>query len=429
MAYRTPPAGCRLGRRGRRASRFVGVALLVTVALTAGCAVRTPAAAGRSIRIAPKPIPEDAWPERYVEPLVEIATRLPGECRPPGDSSLQRHYEILVRNPSGRGTHFYEGVWGQGIINRVDVPEEPGAVRLDFYSCCTPREDFDRIVDANASHPFRQPLIDVTPFILRHPATQAPSDDAPRGVVLHLTGLFGGNKYEDVVVTRMRQRGWTTLSAGQPLGAVFRRKGVPVLPGPLLEHSAAALATELDGRLAEWAYGAEAALAWLWHAHPELEGRPVVLVGFSIGAIAAPTVAARLGKHIDAAVLIAGGADAARIATRIVLNDGDARTGLFLVAHDSSVADESLERLFELTRESARLAPYSTSAFLRDKPVLMLQASLDKVVPAETGDLLYERLEGPERWSYPVGHYGLIWLLPSKAAAIASWVDRHVGAP
>ena len=47
-------------------------------------------------------------------------------------------------------------------------------------------------------------------------------------------------------------------------------------------------------------------------------------------------------------------------------------------------------------------------------------------MPAASGRLLYERLGRPERWSYPLGHYGLFALLPSQSKKIADWVEAAV---
>jgi hypothetical protein len=56
----------------------------------------------------------------------------------------------------------------------------------------------------------------------------------------------------------------------------------------------------------------------------------------------------------------------------------------------------------------------------------MIQGMFDGVVPASTGDVLYERLARPERWSYPLGHGGVFWLLPQRAGYIIDWVERTV---
>ena len=75
----------------------------------------------------------------------------------------------------------------------------------------------------------------------------------------------------------------------------------------------------------------------------------------------------------------------------------------------------------------SKLDPYHTAESLHGVPTLMLQASLDRIVSASSGRLLYEALGRPERWSYPLGHIGLFAVLPAQAGRIADWVEAKVG--
>ena len=58
--------------------------------------------------------------------------------------------------------------------------------------------------------------------------------------------------------------------------------------------------------------------------------------------------------------------------------------------------------------------------------MLLLHAAFDRIVPASTGDELYRRSGRPERWTYPLGHLGLFWWLPTQASRITAWVDDAV---
>jgi hypothetical protein len=119
--------------------------------------------------------------------------------------------------------------------------------------------------------------------------------------------------------------------------------------------------------------------------------------------------------RIDAAVIVGGGANVARI-----MIDGSLLGIADRVPH-------SLRRpLDELSRSylaATRLDPYHMAPSLRPLPVLMLHARWDAIVPAATGELLWERLGRPERWTYPLGHFGLFWWLPNEAGAIADWIE------
>jgi hypothetical protein len=64
-----------------------------------------------------------------------------------------------------------------------------------------------------------------------------------------------------------------------------------------------------------------------------------------------------------------------------------------------------------------------------DKPVLLVQAALDSTVQASGGDLLWERLEQPDRWVFSGGHRLLFWRLRDQAVPIADWIDQAIAAP
>ena len=61
-------------------------------------------------------------------------------------------------------------------------------------------------------------------------------------------------------------------------------------------------------------------------------------------------------------------------------------------------------------------------------PVLLIHAREDREVPADTGDLLYERLGRPERWEYDGGHSWVFLILPRLKGEIARWLEGAAGA-
>src|SRR5690606_23625006 len=89
-----------------------------------------------------------------------------------------------------------------------------------------------------------------------------------------------------------------------------------------VDDAARRIAAAVDEVLAENAYAAEAALEYLDRRRPDLAGLPVAVIGFSAGALAAPTAAARLGERVSGVVLIGGGADIFRISQRNSLTRG-----------------------------------------------------------------------------------------------------------
>lgn len=253
-----------------------------------------------------------------------------------------------------------------------------------------------------------------------HVWLREPAGGPARGLVVALLSL-GDSRYEDAVIDELNRRGWAVLGSPYPFGLEFMFG--PSLEGPYTtEAFAREIAARLDSRLAEWAYGCEAVLEELAETRPELAQRPMVILGFSAGALGAPAVAARLHGRVDAAVLIGGGADMLRIihTSHLFRNAAQVRW------EEGPIAPEVLDELSGHYLAASRLDPYHTAAALARVPVLQLHALKDRIVPAPTGDLLHERLGRPERWSFNVGHELLFWRLPAYAGDIADWIEEAV---
>lgn len=152
------------------------------------------------------------------------------------------------------------------------------------------------------------------------------------------------------------------------------------------------------------------------------EPRPVVIVGYSLGALATPAAAWRLRDRIAAAVLVGGGADMASIAFKSKL--------MRPLIRDSGALDRvslaEVRARAEQTRELRPLDPYFTAAALTGVPVLQIHAKGDRIVPAESGELLWERLGRPERWDYPGGHITLFWSASNFQGDIVKWLDDQL---
>jgi predicted esterase len=190
--------------------------------------------------------------------------------------------------------------------------------------------------------------------------------------------------------------------------------------GEPTESLAARIAERFDQTLAENAYAAEAALAYLAQQRPDVPQKPLVIVGFSAGAIATPTVAARLGERVDAAVLIGGGANALDIALRSEL----VKRSVPVERGGVSIAREELLMLRGPYLAASRLDPYHAAPLMRHAQLLMLHGLHDTWVPASSGELLYERLDRPQRLVMSGGHEFLFYFLPDKAEFIAVWLEN-----
>ena len=251
----------------------------------------------------------------------------------------------------------------------------------------------------------------------------APDDtDHAKGLVVLMPGMFGTPR--EVVrqtARRFRADGWHVLRMIlHPSRATERHEFMIVEADP----SGQALAQFFDQRFAEAAYAVHAAAADLERTEPGLAALPRVLVGFSGGAMMAPTVHAFEPERYAAAVLVGGGSNALEIAERSSYRSWIDAVHLTDLDKGSGPADRT--DLYAAYLRHAKLDPESTAPLLAGKPVLVLQASNDTAVPADTGDRLWAAMGEPERWVFPFGHEVLFLVgLPARLPAVIQWVDRH----
>lgn len=305
------------------------------------------------------------------------------------------------------------------------------------------------------------------------------------GTLIHFTAM-AGTEYEDAVMDALRSRGWTVLSISseawirppqrleyaerlaelearqkellnevgsltmarfktkdpqekaelklqeqelfQTLTSISREMGrlgrgaFQVCDESQVETVAQEIAAAVDNQLAEHAYAAEAALEYAWSQFPQLRDKPVVIIGFSAGSLAAPAAAARLRDVVDAVILIGAGAHAVEIARKGELTDG----GVRVRCEDGEVPAYLMDQLSEAYLAHSRLDPYHTAAQLRNKRVLLVTAMHDSWVPRATAQLLRQQLGDPDRLTHLGGHRTLFYFLPSQARRIADWLERAV---
>ena len=410
------------GPRTRRPLRLVA-ALAGVVLGAAGCMSRSPADPGRFTAAAT--FAEDAvvWPQR---PEGWSDERIVAS-----DEPRSIWFTIADTKGGALATSFYSirvkftrvTPRGRGLLAQAEPRAE--SARPWAYSRATPWFFF-------SGHSPRFPVaifdrpgvkgddIKAEPICPVHVWLREPASGPVRGLVIALLSL-GDSRYEDAVIDELNRRGWAVLGSPYPFG-------LEVMFGPSLEEPytterfAAAIAANLDTRLAEWVYGCEAVLEELAETRPDVAQRPMVIVGFSAGALGAPALAARLHGRVDAAVLIGGGADI----LRIIHTSHLFRNAVQVRWEEGPIAPEVLDELSRHYLAASRLDPYHTAAALVRVPVLMLHAAKDRIVPAPTGDLLYERLGRPERWTFDLGHELLFWRLPAYAGDIADWIEEAV---
>lgn len=196
---------------------------------------------------------------------------------------------------------------------------------------------------------------------------------------------------------------------------------------------ASRVAHTADQRVAECAYATDAALNHVFEQREDIQAKPIVLLGMSGGAMALPSVFAYTPERYDAAILIAGGANFLKI-----MIESNYKSWIDAILVDFDPSSDRLgqpepgvvDTLASLYLEHAKLDAYHSAPLLRENelPTLVLHAKNDKAVPANSGDLLYDRLGRPERWEYPFGHEIIFATLPTQIPKIESWIRDQLNA-
>lgn len=407
---------------------FLGAVLAVMA--SPGCAWYAPPAGDRYLARPVQPIEPSPWPARATNRLEEIIQIAPRTF------SIRVHHEELIHGQVTTSTKSlpadntrYSGIYGRGIIRTFRPspgdPEPAGrtvSLGMRFYSGIEvlPNEHLASINNVGGNDVSDSARSGRRPWVVNLRGTwmrlDEPLDGAARGLVIHLTS-YGGFAYEKPVLDELRSRGWAVLWVDS---STVRPETVriPVDPNDL-DAAARVLAGHIDDRIAEIAYAVEAGLEFIARERPFIPLSPLAVTAYSAGALAAPAVVALMPHRTDAAVLVGGGANILEIAQRSSLTDG----GLRLEWPEHPPTPSTRQRLFNAYLKAARLDPYWTSEFLRGKPVLILHAMFDRIVPAANGDLLYYRLGRPARMNFMLGHALLFYRLPSQARTIADWVE------
>jgi predicted esterase len=305
---------------------------------------------------------------------------------------------------------------------KVGIVEYPTSIQNQERLNLT--EDEDHVILQRTWFTYRDPKQP------KQTETSKPSPSVePIGTIILLPGMFGT---PDIVIDGI-ERFWHAKGY-----AILRMRSQPSRftehrlfrinqdMGPIYGETVAQLN---DNRVAEGAYATKAALEHVYAKRPELIEKPAILVGMSGGAMMLPTVYAYSPDDYDAAVLIAGGADFLRITIESNYKEWiDALVFDFDPDPKSlgKIDEENLAKFSKNYLKHSKLDAYHTALDMRDVPILMLHGSRDRAVPAKTGDLLYNQLNQPERWTYPIGHELIFAGLPTQVSRIDRWINKNV---
>lgn len=425
-----------------RVQRLSGLVMVLAVAawtgLGGGCVARLAGEPDRLEHFATYRVPPEDWPARDTAKLDEIVRETPRQITNLVLDGTVPRDEIspdLVRaaeRPQARIT--YNKRFGVGIIRAIRFRDQRPTLRFVSYSKLDDRPSdqraprflertrrwLERYLKENV--PGVKPTDEKT-LALVYEGTQLrlrePEHRRPIGLVVHMAGL-GSMEYEQPVINELLARGWAVLRIATPSVWWYESKPVVIKSAEEIEPTAERLARTLDDLVAEPAYAAEAALEYLAERRPDIPQKPLVMFGCSAGSLASPAVIARMPDKFSAAVLVGSGANLLKLSQMSDLTDG----GIRLMWADGVGNASERARLYDTYLMDSHLDPYHTARTMTDKPVLMVQAALDSTVSASLGDLLWERLERPERWVFTGGHRLLFWRLGDQAKAIADWIDK-----
>jgi len=277
-----------------------------------------------------------------------------------------------------------------------------------------------------------------------------------RGLILYQWGL-SGYRYEKNIVEALLKEHWAVLS---PNGLAWRWPGAVVItpeapptaminsdagnppsagnhPPPLTKDELGRIlaaagrlaASEIDDAIGQYALATDAALTFVRRNYPQIPHSPLVVIGCSFGGLMSPTLIRRLDArpdtHVDAAILVGTGANLLE-----VIGDSwaDSYYSRVRTGRGDSLHLPSSQRgpLYESYLRASSLDPFHSIVALRNKPVLMLHAAWDNLVPHECGDVLWERADRPERWVGNFGHIQMFLTFSWRADDLVAWINQRV---
>ncbi|MBK7403753.1 MAG: alpha/beta hydrolase [Phycisphaerales bacterium] len=262
-------------------------------------------------------------------------------------------------------------------------------------------------------------------FALYEPRTKDAQSSEGRGLVVLLPGMFGTPEpVIDSMVGMLRQRGWHVLRMLTHSSRFTEQAMFMLDPAGDLEAQARAAAAEFGDRAAECAMSVDAVCAEIGSSRPGVPVGRRVGLGMSGGGMILSTVIAHDRDAYDSAVFIGAGCDFAQIAMDSNYTDWINAVRVSWPEGGRTPAAEA--RFTDAYRGAATFDSYSTAPRLAGLPMLMVQGTVDLAVPTAMGDLLWERLGEPERWSEALGHETLFLVyLPMKAGKVLDWIDDH----
>jgi len=199
--------------------------------------------------------------------------------------------------------------------------------------------------------------------------------------------------------------------------------GFQIYPDTDLSKLGALIAKDVDDKIAEHAYAAEALVRASDELFPILADKPIVVIGYSAGSLVAPGVVARLKIAFPdrpiRLVLVGSGGDLLTIATQssmgnMILN--------FKPKQAPEPTEQQIEQVKRAYLRTTRLDPLVLAPTIRDTPTLHLYASKDHAVPTASAELFNAAHGHVDRLKHDGNHGTLFFFACTQAGKIRSWL-------
>jgi hypothetical protein len=338
------------------------------------------------------------------------------EAPDPGDRFVRRQLVGMYRSSFTPTTEDYK-------------LRQAGVQRYLKWSQREQKRAEDRATDYGVKPQFTQLEAEISEGV--YVTLPPPVPEPTRGVIIRMLAL-GGADYQRDLLTPARNQNWRIVNvgtAGALTGLVGSKTVVNIRNDEELDAAAKKIALLADEGLAEEAYAVQATMEYIKKERPDLARGPFVIMGFSLGALCTPAVYARLEEtmpgEIKAAVLVGGGVNLLDITMRANI------PGLELEIKWGPGRGGEADRAALVRRylDHAKLDPHHLAPLLRQIPVLQIHAQMDKIVPADTGEQLYELMGRPDRINFLGGHELLFYFMSNQKERVRDWLSKNVLEP
>ncbi len=202
--------------------------------------------------------------------------------------------------------------------------------------------------------------------------------------------------------------------------------GFQIHPDTDIETLASIIAHAADEKIAEHAYAVEALVRASDHLHPELSAKPIVVLGYSAGAIVSPAAVARLKLVFPdrpiRLILIGGGGDLLTAATNS--SYGSSLLRLKPKSGPEPTTDQ-IKELIEAYTNTVRLDPLLIAPSIRDIPTLHIYANKDAAVPTAVANMFNAAHGHVDELRHRGNHGTLFYFAAGQAGKIRSWLNTQ----